>query len=241
MVMSVLGAWRRSLSTLLNLVLESPCPLCQRTTPTILCLDCQRQLERCQYSSFTPPSTPSSAPIQVDECPVLAWGRYDGTMKRAIAALKYANQPQLGQPLGQLMGQMWLNLPAPQRQQVLVVPIPLHADKLAKRGFNQAELLAESFCQITGLPLCAQGLVRQRSTAAQFGLSLSDRDRNLAGAFQVDPDLAQRRSPLPVLLLDDIYTTGATARAAIHTLRQQRIPVYGIAALARPSFSQDRP
>ncbi|MBC6474997.1 MAG: hypothetical protein GDA48_21150 [Hormoscilla sp. GM102CHS1] len=61
-------------------------------------------------------------------------------------------------------------VPIPSQVKPVVVPIPLHADKRLARGFNQAELLAESFCQYTGLPLNRQGLERVRATEALFGL-----------------------------------------------------------------------
>lgn len=109
----------------------------------------------------------------------------------------------------------------------------MHADKQRQRGFNQAELLARSFCQVTGLPLLAQGLVRNRTTEAQFHLSRSDREQNLANAFQIGKDLLHRPPGCSVLLLDDIYTTGATARAAAQALHQRQISVYGMVAVAK--------
>ncbi|NEQ29025.1 MAG: ComF family protein, partial [Microcoleus sp. SIO2G3] len=68
---------------------------------------------------------------------------------------------------------------------------------------------------------------------AQFGLPLSDRTQNLAEAFAVDPAFVRRR-PAGVLLLDDIYTTGATVRAAATCLQQQGIAVRGVIAVSRP-------
>ena len=116
----------------------------------------------------------------------------------------------------------------------IVVPIPLHADKLKQRGFNQAELLAESFCQYTGLPLCRQGLERVRGTQPLFGLSLTERQEMLADALSVGKSLTQKR-PQRVLLLDDIYTTGTTVGEAHRVLRRQGISVYGVVAIATTS------
>jgi ComF family protein len=221
--------WLRQLSGLANLCLESACPLCQRSTQQVLCLDCQRQLQRLQLpnaeQSWQPP------------LPVFAWGTYSGSLKRVLAVLKYNHQPQLAQPLGNWLGQRWLAAPV-HKPSLVVVPIPMHIEKQRQRGFNQAERLANAFCQRTGLMLCANGLIRCRSTEAQFGLSASARLENLANAFEVGAALLHPPRPTAVLLLDDIYTTGATARAAAAALRQQRISVYGIVVIAKTASSQ---
>ena len=207
----------------LSIFLKSSCPLCQRPTGKVFCVDCTRQLQRCQLSDRLIPST--------TELPVFAWGMYGGALKRAIAALKYDKRPQIAQPLGFWLAEAWLNLPFTSIQPI-VTPIPLHATKLSDRGFNQAELLARSFCQLTGLKLRSQGLERARQTVRQFELSGKEREQNLSGAFQIGSDFRHRRPIRPVLILDDIYTTGATARSAAQTLRQAGIEVCGVVAIA---------
>lgn len=216
--------WNRHFSDLLDLFLESNCPLCQRPTSKEFCQDCARQLQRCQISH------PNS--LWQGQLPVFAWGVYGGTLKRAIAALKYENQRQLARPLGYWLAQAWLNSQLASTR-LIVVPIPIHPEKQKQRGYNQAALLAQSFCEITGLKLQQIGLERIRGTAAQFGLSVSEREKNLAMAFQVGSGFRRHHPASPVLLLDDIYTTGATARSAAQTLQQHGITVYGVVALAQ--------
>lgn len=201
--------------------LESACPLCSRSTPTPICPTCQQRL---QQAALLPPEQFWQPPL-----PLFAWGRYDSTLKRAIAALKYENQPRLAEPLGQWLAQSWLASPLAARRNLWVVPIPMHPEKQVQRGFNQAELLARSFCHNTRLPLQTHALHRHRATVAQFSLSAADRLENLAGAFELGTALPAGAT---VLLLDDIYTTGATAQAAAQTLRQ-RYSVYGIVAVAK--------
>ncbi len=221
--------WMQPLKRLLTLFLESTCPLCQRSTPQVFCLDCQRQLQSCRLAP-----EPQS---QKESIPFYAWGSYGGALRRAIAALKYNNQPQIARPLGQWLGEGWLIATKPQatrlaNQSPIVVPIPLHPAKQRKRGYNQAELLAQGFCQVTGLKLQPYGLERTRETDAQFGLSAKDRAQNLTGAFAVSNDL-KRRSIGSVLILDDIYTTGATVNSAIQAFQQHNILVAGLVVLAR--------
>ncbi len=241
--------WTAIIQPLLDLFLESTCPLCQRSTPGELCLDCERQLQACRLAN---PSDRWQGNL-----PVFGWGAYSGQLKRAIAVFKYDRHPELARPLGYWLAQAWQQA-APlsrgwqtkggkrqgsgggaTRSRPWVVPIPLHASKLKQRGFNQAELLARSFCTHTGLTCCPQGLHRVQATEAQFGLSPTARSQNVANAFAVGPKL-RGKVGRSVLLLDDIYTTGATAQAAANTLRQAGITVVGIVALALPQGEKHR-
>ncbi|AFY30970.1 ComF family protein [Calothrix sp. PCC 7507] len=214
---------KNALKGLLNLFLQSHCPLCQRSTDRELCLYCERQLQTCHLQD------PNSR--WQEAIPVFSWGVYGGTLKRAIAAMKYENQPQIAHLLGQWLGEAWLLNSPKSDTHLVVVPIPLHASKLKQRGYNQAALIAQSFCQTTGLKLKLDGLERVRETKAQFGLSLSEREKNLTAAFAVGKGLSRYSNPL-VLLVDDIYTTGATAASAVQTLGQCGIGFLGLAAVA---------
>ncbi len=214
--------WTRNLQALLNLFLESNCPLCQRLTPKEFCQDCAKQLQH---------QLPHLIWLWQRQLPVYTWGVYGDKLKRALKALKYENQPQLARPLGHWLAKSWLDSSLASTQ-LIVVPIPLHTERQKQRGYNQAALLAQSFCEITGLNLQQSGLERMQATKAQFGLSVSEREKNLAMAFELGPGFRHYRPDQPVLLLDDIYTTGATVRSAAQTLQQQGIIVSGIVAVA---------
>ncbi|MDP5339098.1 MAG: ComF family protein [Nodularia sp. (in: cyanobacteria)] len=217
--------WKHSFHNFLNLFLQSHCPLCQRPTSGEFCPYCTKQLQSCQHKD---PAALWQQPI-----PVFGWGIYGGIVKRAIAVMKYENQPQIARPLGQWLGEAWLlsNVSKCQPTLPLVVPIPLHPQKQKTRGYNQAALIAQSFCQTTGLKLQINGLKRVQETKAQFGLSVSERESNLAEAFAVGEELRRRRLHVPVLLVDDIYTTGATTRSAVKILNQHGITVLGLVAV----------
>jgi ComF family protein len=215
--------WTIACKKLLNLFLQSNCSLCQRPTNQEICLDCGRKLQQCHLNN---PQTLWTKPL-----PVFAWGNYSGTLKRAIATMKYDNHPEIARILGNYLGQTWLSHPPEHNFAPMVVPIPLHPTKLKERGYNQAQLIAENFCQITGLKLKSNGLQRSKQTTAQFSLSATERQQNLVDAFTLGVDF--RRSPnAPILLVDDIYTTGATAKSAIAILEEHGIKVYGLAAVA---------
>lgn len=212
---------------LLSLVLASPCPLCQRSTPAVLCPSCCRQVRQCQLSTSYDPG---------DGLVVISWGGYEGGLRQAIGSLKYSGHTDLAQFLGVELGQIWQHHASrrvPTARPVAIVPIPLHPSKLQQRGFNQADLLAKEFCRQTRLPLYSQGLIRVQATQAQHSLSRSARQRNLAAAFAVNSAQVSALRKAVVWLLDDIFTTGATARAAAQTLRQSGIAVGGICTVAR--------
>lgn len=216
----------RLLHPLLDLFLRPNCPLCDRPVTTDeLCTSCQRRLKECQQRN---PYREWRSPL-----PVFAWGTYSGTLKRAIAALKYENTPQLARPLGYAMAEAWQPQKLSQKRPI-VVPIPMHPAKQRQRGFNQAERLAEHFCQMTRLPLQAQGLQRVRNTQALFELNPQQRQQTLKNAIALGKPFQRRPPQHPVLLFDDIYTTGSTVREAIRILHQHRIAVCGVAVLARP-------
>ena len=218
-----MSSWTRSIQGLFNLFLESHCLLCDRSTTTEFCLDCTRQLQKCQ---LTRPHD-----LEQQQLPIFAWGNYQGTLKRAISSLKYENQPTVARPLGNWLAEAWLNSPFANRQ-VIVVPIPLHPTRQKQRGYNQAALIGEHFCSVTGLELHELGLTRQKDTAAQFNLSPQQRHENLNRAFALGAEFCRHRPVKPVLLIDDIYTTGATASFAAKVLHQEGIAVAGLVAIA---------
>lgn len=219
--------WTGLVKSFLNLFLKSNCPLCQRPATGEFCPYCHKQLQRCQ---LTDPGR-----FWHSEQRVFVWGEYGGALKRAIAALKYDGNPQLAKPLGGWLAEAWLSFPELAIDNLTVVPIPLHQEKLKDRGFNQAELLAESFCELTGLPLQRHGLERVKNTQALFALTPQQRQAEMKNALSLGKDFRRRRPRDRVLLVDDIYTSGTTVKSAIQILKLSGISVYGTVALATPN------
>lgn len=139
--------------------------------------------------------------------------RYEGPARALVHGLKYSDRHDLVRPMARWMARAGSELLA---ETDLIVPIPLHWMHLFWRRFNQSALLADAIAALSERPVAPQALRRVKRTRPQFGLSRTERAENLQGAFRVDPAtlLAGRR----VLLIDDVYTTGATANAAARRL-----------------------
>lgn len=221
--------WQRGAQAFLGLFLSRSCPLCERATPQVICPACERQVRQSQLADPLDTSYPG--------LPVLSWGRYEDTLRQVIHHFKYSGQPELASWLGLEMGQTWLQYQrdkgAKAPRPAVLVPIPLHASKLKQRGFNQAERLAQGMGRVVRVPLVGEGLLRVQATQAQHSLGREERQANLAQAFQVNPNHLQALRQKTVWLVDDIFTTGATAAAAAHTLRKSGISVAGICTVAR--------
>jgi ComF family protein len=133
---------------------------------------------------------------------------YEGVLRTAIHRFKFKKRKRLAEPLGILLVSYLSHNPAMDAQEMdVIVPVPLHARRLRERGFNQAEMLGRVLSRYFGIPT-VPALQRIRDTKAQFDLPRSERIKNVAAAFKiVDPRAVYNKR---VLLLDDIYTTGAT-------------------------------
>ncbi len=160
---------------------------------------------------------------------------YTSPLREAIHRLKYAGQRELAAPLARYLVAVYRLPPWPSVAPTLdaVVPVPLHPTRQAERGYNQAALLAHAFAESVGLPVVESWLERVQATRSQVGLSARERHRNVAQAFQAAPTVYGHT----VLLVDDLFTTGATLMASARALLAVGArAVYGL-ALATPTLA----
>jgi len=168
----------------------------------------------------------------------VAYGPYEDRMKAAIHALKYDRLHAAANGLGRMLARAIAQLANEAPAEMLVVPVPLHRTKYAERGFNQARSLA--FHALNALrkshpawrlTMAPRTLMRLRATESQAGLTPRQRRLNVRGAFEVsDPAAVTMKH---VLVIDDIFTTGATARAAALALTRAGAASVWVATLAR--------
>jgi ComF family protein len=225
---------RQLADAVLNLFYPDACFICYapiaRQQDCGLCLRCWERTQALQLvrpwcpSCGLPVSYPDTETAHLcGECvssPPLfsgarSYGNYSGELSRIIQEFKFRGRRNLVRLLGPLMARAFFD--SWDREQIdMLIPIPLHPKRRRERGFNQSELLARSLSTMLALPCCSQVIRRVRYTEPQVGLRDPERLRNVRGAFCcVRPDLAARKR---LLLIDDVMTTGATARSATESL-----------------------
>jgi ComF family protein len=229
----------RPLDYLLHLLFPDRCLFCQAilSNPGIipLCPPCSADFApagtlcpRCEnfYSgdNLCPRCQRVAAPLQK----LCALSRYDQQWRSLIHDLKYHGRRSLARPLGLWLGHELLKTSYCRPQ--LVVPLPLHQRREKERGFNQSLLIAKYTAQVLQVP-CRQLLQKDRETISQTKISRSDRKVNVAGAFScVDPP----PKGSVVLLIDDIYSTGATMHEAASALQKKGANIFGAVIAYNP-------
>ncbi len=192
----------------------SLCPDCWASLPVIgdcCCIQCgvplptewQTESHCLECIRKPPPFTQSRAPYA-----------YDGAARQIMLGFKNGRaawSPVMARAMAR-MAPEWI---APGR---ILLPVPLHRWRLARRGYNQALLLAQQLRDMGGATLGRDWLLRIRNTRTTRGMTRSQRQRNTAGAFRVHPAAASRLRDADITLIDDVMTTGATAAACARTL-----------------------
>lgn len=174
--------------------------------PVALCGQCQRK---------PPPWDAAWAPF-----------RYGWPLDRLEARFKFARDLAAGRSLVAL----WQRESAEAERPSLIVPVPLHRERLRRRGYNQAWELARPLAHALGVKARHDLLLRHAPTAAQTDLDAVARRRNVRGAFAVKPAVAL---PAHIAILDDVMTTGATLAECARVLKRAGVIRVDVWALAR--------
>ena len=193
---------------------QESCLLCQALkSENGLCSSCQLSLPPHSSTTCTYCALPITSPGLCGRClthqfafdKVYSAHPYLFPLPQLIQAFKYHKKFHLAKPLAGLMLQ---HLPP---KTDILIPIPLHKQRLKERGFNQAQLLAKYLASHTHTPLLLDAVIRVRDTPKQSLLDEKARQQNLKGAFQVRPN---KIAGLNITLVDDVLTSGTT----LHTL-----------------------
>jgi ComF family protein len=150
---------------------------------------------------------------------LISLGRYEGILARLIQDLKFRGNTEIAPELARLsLDLLQASLPS-ERQEWLIVPVPLHPRRLRERGFNQSLLIARELSKKLQIDLDFTSLRKVRHTQAQMSLSRAERTLNLSGAFHLAP--TARWHDRSILLIDDVFTTGSTIKACLPLLLEQ--------------------
>jgi ComF family protein len=237
---------RSALRPILDFALPPRCPGCGAVTdePHRFCLTC--------WSALTFLGEPCCArcalPFEYGEGAEVICGRcmaeppaYDclraavayGDMARAVALkLKYGGRPGVAETMARFMERHLDASPAP-----ILAPVPLHRWRIWRRGYNQAALIAGALARRAGLEARLDLVERVKATPVLRGMSPRERKDAVRGAFRVNPKRKAALKGKAVILVDDVYTSGATANACARILRRAgaaRVDVLCWARVVRP-------
>lgn len=194
---------------ILDLFFPRCCPGCGRVTESE-----RPWCEACIRTFWYPRLLNSASGGALDGC--YTCGQYDEGLRAAILRLKYGGQRHLGESFSMLLHRFpwWDRL----ESYDLAAPVPLSAARMRERGYNQCDLMYQAFMKQMGKTYDPELLVRIRHTKVQSSLDREARRQNVKNAFHLNRrrQVEGRR----VLLLDDVYTTGATLREAAKELRR---------------------
>ncbi len=163
----------------------------------------------------------------------VAYGELAGTL---VSRLKYGDRTELALLCGSLMAaagrEFWVDQP-------LLLPVPLHPSRLRFRRYNQSLLLAQAVGRLAGVEVDPHLVRRHKRTRQQVGLSGDGRLRNVQGAFEVHPRFLERLAGRPVVVVDDVYTTGATVKAVTRVLKKAGAERVDVLTFARVVIGDD--
>jgi len=155
---------------------------------------------------------------------------YGDVARRLVLEMKYHDRPHLAEVMAKAMVRAGRPLLA---DSGLIVPVPLYRWRLWRRRFNQAALLTASISRLTGVPHDPFVVERVKATRQQVGLTAVQRADNVRGAFRVPEAMTTRVAGRDVLLVDDVYTSGATAKAASRALLRAGAAAVDVLTFAR--------
>ena len=223
-------------------ILPLPCPACRSNEadmPNGFCRECREKLMLYPESMQRCPGCGGMMTGALAVCiqclaePERPWQKaysmmpYRGFARNLIRNLKFSKRPELARAFGMLLAE---NLRQNNISADLIVPVPLHFARQFSRGYNQSQLLADvlsSFCKIP----VSQPLRRIRKRSHQSRRNRSDRHRELSGTFILTaPEKVKDRH---ILMIDDVFTTGATLHAAVKTVMDGSPASVTIITLAR--------
>ena len=215
---------------MVDFVFPSTCPCCDKTIEShqLFCDKCFHQITFIKKPMCYRCGQPlllekSKGNILCPEClkkrPLYDIARaafiYDSVSKASILKLKYTDRMEYAYPLVELLYQAGSDLFS---KTDIIMPVPMHWRRRLKRKYNQADLLGRLLAKKTHIPYSSKNLIRSRHTEVQENKTLSERNRNVKDAFCIKKE--QEIQSKTILLIDDVFTTGATVSNCAKTLKK---------------------
>lgn len=206
-------------SDFVNLIYPSCCEVCGTLLglrERVMCSACRYKLPRTGYwlQKGNPMEQTFWGRVPVENACALFFMSKGSPYRKLLHKLKYANKPNIGVVLGQLLGNELAKADG-YRDVELIIPVPLHIRRERKRGYNQSEKIAGGVGLSTGKPVRTDVVYRRQYNETQTKKTREERWSNVSGIFAVHPKAAALIAGKHILLVDDVLTTGSTLEACI--------------------------
>jgi ComF family protein len=218
-----MGPMNKYLKAFLDLIFPPQCAGCGKLGVLDICDDCMDQLSYYPNAFCDICGMPNKTGGTCEACktirPLFEKARsatvYGGVMKNIIHHLKFGGGRNISEKLSKLLVNMLKTNGDDYLSVDIIVPVPLSSARIRERGYNQTEELAKYAAIALNKPLMTDVLIKKIDTKHQVDLPRQERLANLKGAFYADPKVKGKN----ILLIDDIYTTGATANETTKVLK----------------------
>lgn len=221
---------------IIGIVYPNRCPLCgvpmYAGSSGSICEKCDTRAEYVGDSFCMKCGKPVSADTELcmdcsKKATLFICGRavfvYNKYMQKSMASFKYYGRAEYGKFYARQMFEIygdWIKSISPDA----LIPVPIHEDRRLKRGYNQAEIIANWLGKLTGIQVINNLIIRQKDTSPQKGLSNKERSRNLYNAFDIVKESRELYQNVKcVIIVDDIYTTGSTIEECSYVLKSVHI------------------
>ena len=212
------------LEKLLNIIYIQPCYFCRSTKDdNIICKKCYNKIH------FMPPAVLKEySNVKIYSCCI-----YDDIIKQLIKGLKYNGKKKLASAAARIMFEYIkeLNL----KEDYTIIPVPISKQRLKERKYNHMDLAAKEFAEFTKYKYNSDFLVRIKDTKKQYNLNKREREQNIKGAFDINPQNMPDKST-PLLIIDDITSTGITLEEIIKVLYKNGYKNITALTLATPDI-----
>ena len=212
------------LEKLLSIIYIQPCYFCKSTKDdSIICKKCYNKIH------FMPPAVLR----EYSNVKIYACCLYDDIIKNLILDFKYHNERKLAKLFAQLMFEYIneINL----NKEYLIIPVPISKKRRKERKYNHMDIAAEALSKISGFKNNKNMLIRIKDTEKQYKLHKQERIKNIRGAFSINENCIIDKST-PLLVIDDITSTGVTLEEIIKTLKNNGYKDITAITLATPDI-----
>ena len=212
------------LEKLLNLLYIKVCYFCKsQKEDRLICSNCKNKIRYLPVSVYR----------KFNNTDIYACSLYDGIIKKLIIDFKYKKQKQLANIMAELLYDYWKKIN--KCENFVVIPVPIHKSRLKERKYNHMEITAKYFCDLTEYKYNVNFIKRIKETTKQYKLNKNERMKNIKDAFELNHINMPDKQP-PLLILDDITSTGATFNEIIKLLNENGYNNITAFALSTPEF-----